>query len=257
VGGKELVRLDGKSALVTGGGGGLGAATCRLLARLGAGVTVVDVREEHARATADAIVGDGGAAIAVAGDVSDDAAMGRACAAAAARFGGLHILVNNAGIQARDPFPEVTRATWDRIIATNLTGMFVCTQAAFPYLREADGAAIVNIGSTAAELAVPNRVPYCAAKGGVEAMARALAIDLAPYGIRVNSVAPGAMATDMIRASLAANPGAPGIVMNTPIARISEPEEVAAVVAFLVSDAASFVTGARYLADGGMTNTRL
>jgi NAD(P)-dependent dehydrogenase (short-subunit alcohol dehydrogenase family) len=252
-------RLQGKVALITGAGSGIGRATARLFAGEGAAVAVVDLREDAAKETADQIVADGGTAIGVAADVTDAEAIGAAVARSVAELGRLDVVYNNAGIGSSGSVADATEADWDLCFGVNVKGTFLTSRAAVPHLEAAGGGAIVNQGSVAALVGVANFAAYCAAKGAVVALTRSMAVDLAPRGIRVNVICPGTVFTPLMEPMLTARGGgdmAKGLAMTVakyPIGRLGTPEEIAAVAPYLASDDAAFVTGSTFAADGGMT----
>jgi NAD(P)-dependent dehydrogenase (short-subunit alcohol dehydrogenase family) len=248
--------LAGKVALVTGAGSGIGAATVRELVAQGARVGALDLDVDAAQAVA----GDAGDAAAAFGcDVRDGSACRAAVDAVAERFDGLDIAVNSAGVIRYGRVDEVSEEDWDFQIETNLRGVFLISRHAIPLLRERGGGAIVNVASTQA-FASQELVPaYSASKGAVVALTRTMALDHARDGIRVNGVGPGSVDTAMLRwAAGVFSPDDPDAAIDKwgashPIGRVITPEEVARVIAFLASDAASAVTGATYLVDGGAT----
>ncbi len=252
-------RLQGKVGLITGGGSGIGRATAELFAREGAAVAVVDLREDAAKETADAIVAEGGRAIGVAADVTDADAIGAAVERTVSELGRLDVVYNNAGIGSKGSVAEATEDDWDLCFGVNVKGTFLTSRAAVPHLEANGGGAIVNQGSVAALVGVANFAAYCAAKGAVVALTRSMAVDLAPRGIRVNVICPGTVFTPLMEPMLTArgdgdmSKGLAMTVTKYPIGRLGTPEEIAAVALFLASDDAGFVTGSTIAADGGMT----
>ncbi len=251
--------LAGRVALVTGAGSGIGAATVAELAARGARVGALDRDAAAAGAVAAAAASAGGEVVAFACDVRDGAATRAAVAAVADRFGGLDAVVNAAGVVRYGRLDELSEEEWDLQLETNLRGVFLILRAAIPLLRERGGGAVVNVASTQA-FASQELVPaYAASKGAIVALTRTLALDHAREGIRVNAVAPGAVRTAMLdQAATRFAPGDPESAIaewgaRQPIGRVIEPAEVARVIAFLLGDDASAVTGATYLADGGAT----
>jgi NAD(P)-dependent dehydrogenase (short-subunit alcohol dehydrogenase family) len=242
--------LRGRAALVTGGQRGIGREIALELARAGADVAVNYYAEpERAEATAADISSLGVRGMAVNGDVGDAADVPRMIDEVVTRFGRIDILVNNAGTQTWAPFLEVTEREWDLVIRTNLKGCFLCTQAAARHMRSAGGV-IVNIGSGCNKVPFPGLAAYTASKGGIEMLTRVAAVELAPYRIRVNCVAPGAVEVERTRLELDDYAGTWGAV--TPLGRIGEPVDVARVVRFLASDDSGFVTGQTLWVDGGL-----
>jgi NAD(P)-dependent dehydrogenase (short-subunit alcohol dehydrogenase family) len=239
-----MPRLTGRKILITGGASGIGRATCALFLQEGAAVVVLD------RNTAN--VAD---VRAIAADVSDAGSVTRAMQEAAQAMGGLDGLVNAAGVFINKDLMNTDAQTWNTTIAVNLTGTFLCVQAAVPLLRQAAQATIVNLASGVGLLPTGGgSTAYVASKGGVIAMTRALAAELAP-GIRVNAVCPGAVETPMTDGTLRDASGAinPAIVNRYALGRPGSPEEIAAAILFLTAHESSFVTGVNLAVDGGRT----
>ncbi len=239
-----MATLAGRRIVVTGGASGIGRATCELFVREGAAVAVLD--RDAART---------GAGHAIAADVSDAAGVARAMRQAAEALGGLDGLVNAAGVFFNKGLMETSAEVWNTTLAVNLTGTFLCVQAAVPFLRQAERATIVNIASGVGLLPTGGgSTAYVASKGGVIAMTRALAAELAP-AIRVNAVCPGAVETPMTAGTLRDADGAviPAIVNRYALERPAAPEEIAAAILFLTAHESSFVTGVSLAVDGGRT----
>jgi NAD(P)-dependent dehydrogenase (short-subunit alcohol dehydrogenase family) len=239
-----MPRLTGRKILITGGASGIGRATCALFLQEGASVVVLD------RNTADVAN-----VRVIAADVSDAGSVTRAMQEAAQAMGGLDGLVNAAGVFINKDLMGTDAQTWNTTIAVNLTGTFLCVQAAAPLLRQAARATIVNLASGVGLLPTGGgSTAYVASKGGVIAMTRALAAELAP-GIRVNAVCPGAVETPMTDGTLRDASGAinPAIVNRYALGRPAAPEEIAAAILFLTSHESSFVTGVNLAVDGGRT----
>ncbi len=249
----SVFRLDGKAALVTGGGSGIGRAAAALLASAGAAIAILDLDPARAAAAADKIAAAGLAASAHQADVTDEASVDCAVDAAAARHGGVDILVNSAGIGIRRAAVELPLAEWDKVVAVNLTGVFLCSRAAARQMMRRGGGAIVNLASIMGFSGggiYPN-VSYQATKGAVVNMTRALAVEWAPAGIRVNAVAPTWVRTSLTAALL----DQPGVVDRiaalTPLGRLATPDEIAHAILYLASPAAAMVTGHTLAVDGG------
>ena len=246
--------LSGKTALVTGGGRGIGKAVALRLARDGANVAVNYRGEpDAAESVVRAIEAAGRRAVAVRADVARADEAARMVGEAAGRLGRLDVLVNNAGVEKQAAFVDVTEADYDEVVGVNLKGVYFATQA-FARLLLAAGrpGRVVTVSSVHEDLAFPGRTPYAASKGGVRMLTRDLAVELGRHGITVNAVAPGAIATD-INKSLAADPArTDALLKKIPLGRLGRPEDVAAVVAFLASDEAAYVTGSTYPVDGGL-----
>lgn len=242
------MRLQGKTALVTGGAKGIGAAIVQRFAAEGASVAFVDADEAAGRA----LSGDTGTLF-VPGDVTRRGLAVQAVAAAVERFGRLDILVNNAGITHAAPFLDLDEADFDRVLAVNLRSYFTMGQAAARQMAaQGAGGAIVNMSSVNAVLAIPDQVPYVVSKGAVNQLTRVMALSLAPHRIRVNAIGPGTIATELARkAVMASEEARRRLLSRTPMKRLGEPEEVAAVAVFLASDDASYLTGQVVYPDGG------
>jgi NAD(P)-dependent dehydrogenase (short-subunit alcohol dehydrogenase family) len=247
--------MDGKVAIVTGASAGIGAATAHAFAAEGASVVVSDIDVARGEAVASTIEGAGGKAVFVRADVSGAADVGALVDAAVEQFGRLDYAFNNAGIEG-DPAPtaDCPRETWDRILSVNLTGVFLCMQAEIPRILESGGGAIVNCASIAGLVGFPAAPAYVASKHGVVGLTRSAALELAPQGLRVNAVCPGVIDTEMVARSAASQPDViDQVVAAHPVGRLGQPEEVAATVVWLCSEAAAFITGQAIAVDGGYT----
>ena len=247
--------LENKVAIVTGGARGIGHAIARRFLEEGARVVIADVDEDAgSRAVQD--LGAYGAVRFVACDVGERLDVHNLVATTADAFGSVDALVNNAGILASGDFLELEEADFDRVIRTNLKGAFLCGQAVARAMVEhiAEGGApgaIVNMSSVNAVFAIANQVPYSVSKGGINQLTKVMALALAPHGIRVNAIGPGSINTEMLATVMDDPEARKRILSRTPLGRIGEPSEVAAIAAFLVSDEASYITGQTIYADGG------
>lgn len=251
-------RVEGKVAVVTGAAKGIGRATAELLAREGALVAATDVDADALREAVAGIEGVVGAARAWELDVTDETAVARVVSEVADHFGGIDVLVNNAGIAgANRPTHEVTAEEWRRVMAVNVEGVFFCTKHAIPHLREGGGGSIVNLSSIYGLVGAADSPPYHASKGAVRLMSKTDAMLYADDGIRVNSVHPGYVWTPMVEEALEERgeleEKREQVAALHPLGRIGEPEEVAYAILYLASDESAFVTGSELVIDGGYT----
>jgi meso-butanediol dehydrogenase / (S,S)-butanediol dehydrogenase / diacetyl reductase len=251
--------LPPRSAIVTGGGTGIGLAVARRLAVDGYAVAVTGRREEACRAAADELQAAGHAAVAIAADVGDPDDVTRIVGTALERFGGLDVLVGNAGIGDGAPVLEETLEGWERVMRTNLTGAFLTARAALPALIERRGC-VVNVSSTSGFLAGPGWAAYCASKAGLIMLTRTLASDYGPQGVRANCVCPGWVRTPMGDSDMDEVARARGLDRegayrlthaDNPLRRPAEPEEIASVICFLAGPDAAYVNGVALAVDGG------
>ena len=245
--------LSGKVAIVTGGARGIGAATAEAMAAAGAAVVVADVLDEEGERMASHLRDGGYTARYEHLDVSDEANWGQVVEKTVAELGGLHVLVNNAGIGTMSDVETETREGWDRLIAINQTGVWLGMKTAAPRMRASGGGSIVNVSSIFGAVGgFGGSIAYHASKGAVRLMTKNVAIRYAREGIRVNSVHPGFIDTPMIE-QVKNTPVEQAILANTPMGRLGTPAEIGAVIAFLASDAASYMTGSEIYVDGGWT----
>ncbi len=248
------MKLANKVALITGAGAGIGAATAELFIKDGAKVLVAD-RDAALAASVAAALGDN--AHPCTADVSKAAEVQAMVDLCVSRFGGLDVLVNNAGFGCLGTVETLTEETWDDLMAVDLKGVFLCSKYAIPHLRARGSSAIVNMASTISVVGIRDRAAYVAAKGGVAALTRAMALDHAPDGIRVNSVAPGVIASSYYDRMFEQVPDAAafkrGLEARSPLNKMGEPIDIAKMVLFLASEDSRFATGAMFTVDGGYT----
>jgi NAD(P)-dependent dehydrogenase (short-subunit alcohol dehydrogenase family) len=247
--------LRGKVALITGAASGIGRATALLFAREGAAVALFDRDETGGKAVARTIEGDGGRALFVHGDVTRDADCGRALDETVGRFGGLHVLFNNAGIMRRATILETSEEDWDRVMEVNVKSIFLLSRRAVPIMARAGGGVIINTASNWGLVGGARAAVYCASKGAVVLLTKAMALDHGPQNIRVNCICPGDTDTPMLR-SEAHMLGEPldrflAESADVPLRRVARPEDIAQAALYLASDASSFVSGAPLIVDGG------
>ncbi len=252
------MRLEGRAAIVTGAGNGIGRAIAELFARDGARVLVAEIEEDTGAATVEAITAAGGEAVFQQTDISDEHSALAAAQAAVDAFGTIDILVNNAAAFVFGKVEDVTRDDWDRVFGVNVRGPANCVRAVLPAMRKAGRGAIVNVASVSSFIAQPEFIPYNSSKGALLQLTRCLAMDLAPDNIRVNAVCPGAIktrATDRHIESLGLDREQAYVDFgqDSPMKRMGDPSEIAAGVLFLASDEASFITGEHLVIDGGAT----
>lgn len=245
--------VDGEVALVTGAGGGIGAATAALFAAEGARVVVVDITVTAAEATAAAITADGGEAVGVAADVTEEAQVEAAVAVAIDRWGRLDVAHNNAGTSGQpSAFTDLSLDDWNRVVSLNLTGVFLCMKHELAVMAPAGKGAVVNTSSGAGVIGFPSLPHYVASKHGVLGLTKTAAQEYARSGIRVNAICPGTTDTPMMQAFIGGDPGIEKMMKRTvPTGELGRPEQIAEAVVWLCSDRASFVNGDTMLVDGG------
>jgi 3-oxoacyl-[acyl-carrier protein] reductase len=249
------MKLANKVALITGAGSGMGKSAALIFAEEGARVAAVDINEAQVKETAAEITKKGGNAIALRADVSKSGDVKRMVDDTVAKFGGLNIVYNNAGIEGESNFiSNMTEEQFDRVIAINLRGVFLGMKYALPHLIKAGGGSIINQASIAGLIAVRGGAGYAAAKAGVIALTRVGALEYGRYNIRVNAICPGAIETPMAQRIRQGQPPNPKAIQRISVlGRMAEPEEIAKVALFLASDDSSFATGAPFIIDGGWT----
>jgi len=246
--------LTGKVAIVTGAKRGMGRTHALALSKAGAKVLLADISKEDCEKVAEEIEKAGGESLAVKCDVTNKKEVEEMVRTAVEKWGKLDILVNNAGIAQFFPFLEITEEDWSRTIDINLKGYFLCAQAAAREMAKQKAGAIVNVASVAmgqVGVGFPNLAHYCASKGGIVAMTEAMALELAPYNIRVNAVSPGAIETPMVDPLKQDPKTTEATLSRVPMRRFGKPEEVSNLVLFLASDDASYMTGSTVVVDGG------
>jgi len=248
------MKLQDKVAIVTGSATGIGKAIVTEMAREGAAVVIDYVGDSKlANGVVQNIQKAGGKALAIEADVSNPDQVNKLVQQTIQTMGHLDILVNNAGLEYKHPFTEFPFDLWQKVIAVDLTGPFLCAQAAAKeMIRQGKGGRILNISSVHEDITMPTNAPYCAAKGGLRMLMRTIAVELAPYKITVNNIAPGAIFTP-IDADVEADQKMESVLMaEIPLGRWGKPEEVAGLATFLASDAAAYCTGSTFVIDGGM-----
>jgi NAD(P)-dependent dehydrogenase (short-subunit alcohol dehydrogenase family) len=248
-------RLDDKIALVTGGGAGIGRAIAETFAREGARVMIADRDGDAAKEVADAIVKSNGAASAHEVDVTDTAQVKKLMEEIGAAHGRLDVLVNNAGVGERGDFRHLSDEAWARVWSVNLDGTVRCAREAFDLLKASGKASIINLSSIMATKHTRQMAVYSATKGAVSALSRSLAVEYAPYGIRVNTLLPGYVETALIGRYLSNPMIAKALLTQTPLRRFGTPQDIANAALFLASDEAAYITGASLNVDGGMATT--
>jgi NAD(P)-dependent dehydrogenase (short-subunit alcohol dehydrogenase family) len=248
-------RLEDKIALITGAGAGIGRAIAETFAREGAHVAVADRDGTAAQEVADAIVKSNGAAVAHEVYVTDTKQVKALMSEIGSKHGRLDVLVNNAGVGERSDFRHLSDEAWDRVWKTNLEGTVRCAREAFDLLKASGNASVINLSSVMATKHTRQMAVYSATKGAVSALTRSLAVEYAPYGIRVNALVPGYVETALIGRYISNPMIAKALLTQTPLRRFGKPQDIANAALFLASDEASYVTGAALNVDGGMGTT--
>jgi len=248
------INLTGKVAIVTGAGRGIGKAIARALAGAHAAVVVNDVDLDGAEEVARGIETSGEKALPVKADVREGDEVSRMVDRAVKDLGGIHILVNNAGVILRKPAEEIAEEEWDRVIDINLKGSFLCARAvAQAMMKAGQGGRIINISSIMGGVALPPRAAYCASKGGIIALTKDLAAEWAKHAITVNGIAPGWTVTEMTQSYFSQEPVRRFVLERIPLNRLGRPEDIAHLAVFLASDYADYITGQTVYVDGGWT----
>jgi NAD(P)-dependent dehydrogenase (short-subunit alcohol dehydrogenase family) len=250
----DLFRLDGRVALVTGGGRGIGRAIADALAEAGASIALTSRDPDRARETAAEIARQTQArSLGLALDVRSRQSVESVVADTLSQLGGLHILVNNAGINIRESIFELSDETWEAVLDTNLSGAMRCSRAVADHLKHQGWGRIINIGSILSAVGLPKRVPYVPSKHGLLGLTRAMALDFAPHGVTVNALCPGPFRTEINRPILDDPDYLKDFLRQVPLGRMGEVHELKGAAVFLASEASSFVTGSALYVDGGWT----
>lgn len=252
-----MTRLAGKVALITGGGTGIGRAIALAFAREGAKVAVAGRRKEKLDETLRELEKQGGAGLAIACDVSQAKDAERAVRETANEFGAMNVLVNNAGVLHVSKIEAMSEDDWDRVMTINLKGPFLMCRAALPEFRKAGGGAIVNVGSVLGLIGMKDRAAYCASKGGVTLLTKAIALDHADENVRVNCICPSIVETELVKGLFSGSDGGRAMrkarIEQIPLGRMGRPEDVAEMAVFLASEESSWLTGAAVPLDGGLS----
>lgn len=252
-----MTRLEGKVALITGGGTGIGRAIALAFAREGAKLAVAGRRKEKLNETIREMEKQGGQGLAIVCDVAKAKDAAHAVRETAKHFGRLNVLVNNAGVLHASTIEGIAEEDWDRLMTINLKGPFLMCRAALPEFRKAGGGAIINVGSVLGLVAMKDRAAYCASKGGVTLLTKAMALDHAHENVRSNCICPSIVETELVQGLFAASEEGKALrkarIGQIPIGRMGRPEDVAELAVFLASDESSWLTGAAIPLDGGLS----
>jgi meso-butanediol dehydrogenase/(S,S)-butanediol dehydrogenase/diacetyl reductase len=247
--------LDGKAAIVTGAGSGIGRAIATLFAEEGARVAVVDVSESDGKETVELLRKRGGDAIFIQGDISNSAIVKRMVETTVKKYERVDILCNNAGVESMGSILEITEENWDKVMSINLKGVFLCSKHSVPKMVENGGGVIINIASVLGLIGSKGEAAYCASKGGIISLTRAMALDFAPHNIRVNCICPGSVLTPTFKRVMTSLGDYEAAFQRNldkiPLKRIAEPEEIAYAALYLASEKASYITGSVLVIDGG------
>jgi NAD(P)-dependent dehydrogenase (short-subunit alcohol dehydrogenase family) len=246
--------LDGKIAIITGAAQGIGQATAERFAREGALVSLSDLKDDAGQAVTNRITASGGKALYTHCDVSSEADVDAMIQQTVEHFGTVDILVNNAAFAIYKLLHEYEQSEWDRVVAVNLRSLYLTSRRCIPIMAERKSGRIIHIASAHARITAPGNAPYVATKGAVVSLTRAMALECAPHGIRVNCILPGAIATPMLMENWGdVSPERHPLVPRIPLGRVGQPDEIARVVQFLASDESSYMTGSDVLVDGGIS----
>jgi NAD(P)-dependent dehydrogenase (short-subunit alcohol dehydrogenase family) len=252
-----VTRLEGKVALITGGGTGIGRAIALAFAREGAKLAVAGRRKEKLNETIQEMEKQGGQGLAIVCDVAKARDAAHAVRETVKNFGRLNVLVNNAGVLHASTIEGIAEEDWDRLMTINLKGPFLMCRAALPEFRKAGGGAIINVGSVLGLVAMKDRAAYCASKGGVTLLTKAMALDHAHENVRSNCICPSIVETELVQGLFAASEEGKALrkarIGQIPIGRMGRPEDVAELAVFLASDESSWLTGAAIPLDGGLS----
>jgi NAD(P)-dependent dehydrogenase (short-subunit alcohol dehydrogenase family) len=247
--------LDGKAAIVTGAGSGIGRAIVTLFAEEGARVAVVDVSESDGKETVELLRKRGGDAIFIQGDISNSAIVKRIVETTVKKYERVDILCNNAGVESMGSILEITEENWDKVMSINLKGVFLCSKHSVPKMIEKGGGVIINIASVLGLIGSKDEAAYCASKGGIISLTRAMALDFAPHNIRVNCICPGSVLTPTFKRVMTSlgdyETAFQRNLDKIPLKRIAEPAEIAYAALYLASEKASYITGSVLVIDGG------
>jgi NAD(P)-dependent dehydrogenase (short-subunit alcohol dehydrogenase family) len=250
----DLFRLDGKVALVTGGARGIGRAIAEALLEAGAAVAITARDEGRAKAAAAELAQKTqGRCLGLGLEVRDQGQVDRVVARTIAELGGLHILVNNAGVNIRESIWDLRDESWEEIISTNLAGAMRCSRAVAEHMKQQGWGRIIVLGSILSVVGIPKRSAYASSKAGLLGLTRAMALDLAPFGVTVNALCPGVMKTEINRPILNDPDYLKDFLRQVPLGRLGEPAELGGAIVFLASEASSYMTGAALFVDGGWT----
>jgi NAD(P)-dependent dehydrogenase (short-subunit alcohol dehydrogenase family) len=248
-----MERFAGQTVIVTGGSRGIGLAVCEALVREKANVAIVSQNQERGQAAAQKLRDQGGQVVYIGADVRMRDQVERTVDQVVGQFGHIHVLVNNAGAHEKMPFWDETEALWERMYKINVLGTVLPSQAVVRHMKDAGGGVIVHVASKAGVVGEPGHAAYSASKGAVIALTRGMAVELAPYNIRVNAICPGPVLTDMLLEAVPSLPEREALAASAPLGRVGLPEDIASAVLFLASAASDWCTGQALSIDGGLS----